>query len=648
MKNISFIKALRIVFIVSFFVALLLAAATIWRLFGEIDSVAKIIVSETESLKTQTAALHERASILMTLFLFILFFALGLLVIISGYTRERFDKIETALNRRNETLIVRTEELEELNQELDASYEEIAQANETLQIQAYQLEISEERYRQMFENMRSGVAIYEAVDDGIDFVFKSFNSAAEKIENLKREQVLQRRLSDIFPRVEDFGFLQALREVNESGKAQSFPVGFYEDSRISGWRENFIYKLSTGEIVVIYDDATERKKAEEALKESECFLQTIIEMEPECVKIIDDKGLLTFMNSAGLEMIEADSLEQVAGHSVLGIIAPEYQYAYAKLHKRVLKGERMQMQYEVIGLKGGRRWLETHAVPMQDHGKTVHLAVTRDIAERKEAEERLKAFSKELEHKVAIGIEELRQKEMVMTQQSKMAAMGEMIGAIAHQWRQPLNSLSVMIQDVPIAYQFGELDERYIADFKQKSMNVIFSMSNTIDDFRNFFSPNKKQEEFFVEDAINEVLKIMSAQLTANNINIIFDAESDKHKHTCYKNELKQALLNILANAKDALLEIKKADSFIKIEVAKIDKKLIITIEDSAGGIPAEIMDNIFEPYFTTKSADKGTGLGLYISKEIVERNLEGKLTVKNTQNGARFDMELLDAGHGV
>ncbi|HRF56745.1 MAG TPA: ATP-binding protein [Campylobacterales bacterium] len=305
------------------------------------------------------------------------------------------------------------------------------------------------------------------------------------------------------------------------------------------------------------------------------------------------------------------------------------------------------MQYEVIGLKGGRRWLETHAVPMQDHGKIVHLAVTRDIAERKEAEERLKAFSIELEQKVAAGVEELRKKELVMTQQSKMAAMGEMIGAIAHQWRQPLNSLSVMVQDIPMAYKFGELNEEYIANFKQKSIDVILSMSNTIDDFRNFFSPNKKQEEFFVEDAIDDVLKIMSAQLTANSISVIFDAESDKHKHLCYKNELKQALLNILANAKDALLEIKKADSFIKIEVVKIDGKLIITIEDSAGGIPVEIMDNIFEPYFTTKSADKGTGLGLYISKEIVEHNLNGKLTVKNTQNGARFDIELLETNQG-
>jgi diguanylate cyclase (GGDEF)-like protein/PAS domain S-box-containing protein len=129
---------------------------------------------------------------------------------------------------------------------------------------------------------------------------------------------------------------------------------------------------------------------EEALKESEFHLRTVIENEPECIKIIDAQGRLIQMNPAGLAMIEADSLEQVAGHPILDVIAPEYRAAYANLHKRVLAGESMQMKYEVLGLKGGRRWLETHAVPMQDHGKVVHLAVTHDITERMLAEEKLR------------------------------------------------------------------------------------------------------------------------------------------------------------------------------------------------------------------------------------------------------------------
>jgi len=130
-------------------------------------------------------------------------------------------------------------------------------------------------------------------------------------------------------------------------------------------------------------DISERKQAEDALRESEYRLQTIIENEPECIKIVDEKGRLIMMNPAGLAIIEADSLEQVVGYSVLNFIAPEYQADYEEMHKHVLAGESMQMEYEVIGLKGRRRWLETKAVPINDNGKVLHLAITCDITESK-------------------------------------------------------------------------------------------------------------------------------------------------------------------------------------------------------------------------------------------------------------------------
>jgi len=143
------------------------------------------------------------------------------------------------------------------------------------------------------------------------------------------------------------------------------------------------------------NETLEQRVAEQTaeLKASELHLQTIIENEPECIKIIDAHGRLLHMNSAGLAMIEADSLAQVAGRPVFDLIAPEYRAAFADLHQRVLAGERMQMQFEVIGLKGGRRWLETHAVPMLDHGETVQLAVTHDITERKQMEEQVRQLA---------------------------------------------------------------------------------------------------------------------------------------------------------------------------------------------------------------------------------------------------------------
>ncbi len=148
--------------------------------------------------------------------------------------------------------------------------------------------------------------------------------------------------------------------------------------------------VEDGRLVVFLQDITARKQTEAALKSSEAHLRAIIDNEPECIKIVDAHGRLKQMNPAGLAMLEADSLAQVVGHSLLEVVTPRYRMAFAKLHKRVIAGEPMQMEFEVIGLKGGRRWLEMHAVPMQEHGETMLLGVTRDITQRKQAEEALR------------------------------------------------------------------------------------------------------------------------------------------------------------------------------------------------------------------------------------------------------------------
>jgi PAS domain S-box-containing protein len=157
------------------------------------------------------------------------------------------------------------------------------------------------------------------------------------------------------------------------------------------WEETHVapVKNVNGEVthyVAVKTDITQRKQAEANLVSSELHLQTVVDNEPECVKIVDAQGLLQQMNPSGLTMIEADSLAQVAGRPVIDLIAPEYRVAFSDLHKRVLDGESVKMEFEMVGLKGGRRWLETHAVPMEDHGEKVHLAVTRDITERKRTE----------------------------------------------------------------------------------------------------------------------------------------------------------------------------------------------------------------------------------------------------------------------
>jgi diguanylate cyclase (GGDEF)-like protein/PAS domain S-box-containing protein len=149
-------------------------------------------------------------------------------------------------------------------------------------------------------------------------------------------------------------------------------------------------QMARGESLWCFNDITQRVQAESDLIESELHLKAIVQNEPECIKIVDAQGLLLQMNPAGLAMIEADATEQVIGKPVIDVIAPEYRIAFSDMHKRVLAGETVTMEFEVLGLKGGRRWLETHAVPLLEHGQTVHLAVSRDITERRLMQEQVR------------------------------------------------------------------------------------------------------------------------------------------------------------------------------------------------------------------------------------------------------------------
>jgi signal transduction histidine kinase len=253
---------------------------------------------------------------------------------------------------------------------------------------------------------------------------------------------------------------------------------------------------------------------------------------------------------------------------------------------------------------------------------------------------KLHSLSQDLQERVDDEAAKRVEKEKLLLQQSKMAMMGEMIGAIGHQWRQPLNSLGIMVQDIEMAKKYGELTDEYLHEFKEESMRIIFTMSKTIDDFKSFYKTDKTEEIFCVESAIGEVLGILSAQLKIASISVVFD-QTGRHEMIGLKNELKQVLLNLLSNAKDALLEKKPEEAFIKIECVQDNAKLIISIEDNGGGIKEESLGQIFEPYFTTKSETSGTGIGLYMSKEIVENHMNGKLEVQNTGNGAKFTIIL-------
>ncbi|WP_237754284.1 GAF domain-containing protein [Geobacter sp. OR-1] len=256
--------------------------------------------------------------------------------------------------------------------------------------------------------------------------------------------------------------------------------------------------------------------------------------------------------------------------------------------------------------------------------------------QRREAEQALQAETLE---RLRV-VEALREKEQMLIQQSRQAAMGEMISNIAHQWRQPLNILGLTVQQLKLLYDFGEFNGEILENSVNKSMDLVQHMSKTIDDFRNFFKPDKEKVEFPVAETIGNTLSLLAGSLQQPMIGIEI-VTKDNPVIYGYRNEYEQVLLNLLINARDALLEREIAVPGITITICRENDRAVVLVADNAGGIPEEIMGKIFDPYFTTKGPQQGTGLGLFMSKSIVEKNMGGKLTVRNNTEGAEFRIEV-------
>ena len=242
---------------------------------------------------------------------------------------------------------------------------------------------------------------------------------------------------------------------------------------------------------------------------------------------------------------------------------------------------------------------------------------------------------------------ELKEKENILIQQSKMAAMGEMIGAIAHQWRQPLSVISTTASGIKLQNEFGILDISTLGKSMDSINNSVQHLSNTIDDFRNFFKPNKEKKYFSIKKSFEKVFKLVESQFVNNNIEFINNI--DDIELFALENELIQVLINILNNAKDELLKLENSRKLIIITVNTEKDDIVISILDNAGGIKENIINKIFDAYFTTKESTGGTGIGLNISKSIIEKHMNGKLKVFNkkfeyeniTYNGADFKVIL-------
>ena len=248
----------------------------------------------------------------------------------------------------------------------------------------------------------------------------------------------------------------------------------------------------------------------------------------------------------------------------------------------------------------------------------------------------LEELNETLEEKIRVKTEENRQQEKMLFKQARYAQMGEVISMIAHQWRQPLNAIAAVNATVKLKNDVGVCEKAFIREKTQLISEHVQHLSSTIDDFRSFFKLDKQKEVQTTEQIIQDTLRLAGSALESRQISVSVDTVCECTIET-YPNEVVHVLLNLIKNAEDAII-IREIDApMIAVRSMQEGEYAVIEVEDNAGGIESDIMGKIFDPYFTTKENSGGTGLGLYMSKTIIEDHCNGKIEVKNGSMGAIF-----------
>jgi signal transduction histidine kinase len=270
----------------------------------------------------------------------------------------------------------------------------------------------------------------------------------------------------------------------------------------------------------------------------------------------------------------------------------------------------------------------------------INARLQKEIDDKREIETKLKALNETLEARIEDELKKQVEQDKALEQQAKMAAMGEMMDAVAHQWKQPLNAITMYETLLKSDFKDGIVDQAYIDRFLEDTTMQINHMVNTLDEFRAFFRPNQNREIFSIRDAVDSVLRLVKDEFLKYHVNVHIDIDSSLCLEA-NENEIKHLILNIINNSKDAFNERNITDRLISVKAKVLkDEQVIIEFRDNAQGIPEHIIDKVFRPNVTTKAADKGTGIGLYMSMQIANKH-HGSLEVENVKDGALFRLKV-------
>ncbi len=488
-------------------------------------------------------------------------------------------------------------ELQKLSAKLEDAISARVQAEE-------ELLTSESKYRQLFNTMTSAIVIYEAVDDGDDFVFKDFNQALEKIEKIRREDIIGKRVSDVFPGVKASGLFKVFQSVWNTGNPEYFPEAVYSDERHPGsWRENWVYKLPGGEIVVIYNDITKRKQAENQILELKEFNEAIVNNLAEGIILENEHGIIQFANPAMLKMLGYEK-DELLGKQ-WNIFIPDDQIEIVEnANIRRCQGESDQYEIKLKKKSEERMSVLVSGVPHYQNGIfSGSLATFIDITEKIKLQSQLR-------------------------QAMKMDSVGRLAGGVAHDFN---NMLSVILGHTEMAMENMKPDQTLNAHLTE----IRTAAERSADLTKQLLAFARKQtiapRVLDLNETVEGMLKML-LRLIGEDIDLAWLPGTGVWPVKMDPVQIDQILVNLCVNARDAIGGVGKIT--LETENACVDETLCaaypgfvpgeyvhLKVSDTGNGMDKETLSRLFEPFFTTKETGMGTGLGLAMVYGIVKQN---------------------------
>lgn len=467
---------------------------------------------------------------------------------------------------------------------------------------------SEQRYRQLVEHMRSGVVVYAAVDDGADFVIQDFNRAAAEIERVDRADVIGQRITEAFPGVEPFGILDVFRQVWKTGVPMNHPVSFYRDDRISGWRENFVYRLPNGEVVAIYDDVTERLQSEEELRYHADLLDNL----SDAVISTDRQHIIRSWNRAAEEIYGYTEAEAL-GRTTADLLNPEYVSESRDVALRSLLDSGTWVGETAQRAKDGRM------LQMATSARVVHsndgvflgaVGVHRDIGEQ-------------------------RRLEAKVVRNERLASVGLLAAGVAHEINNPLTytlfNLEALVEHfLEVAGQVGSdgyrdtearRGERAAADeLLNQALGALDGARRVMNIVKELNTFSRTSDHGFRTCHVHEILDT-AIKFADNEIRFRARLHKDYAEVPAVvvnEGRLAQVFLNLIINAAHAIEEGDLENNEIRVRIWLDGGRVAVSFLDTGHGVPPEQLPRIFDPFFTTKTIGQGTGMGLSICNNIV------------------------------